>query len=533
MTGCEAPDPPTMFKDITRESGIGAFRHDNGARGDYWFPEIMGSGVAFTDFNGDGSPDIALVRGGALEMDSSPPTLTLYRNDGAGYFSDVTREWGLAELASYGMGIVAGDIDNDGDEDLYLTTTEKNILLVNEGGRFSDGTVKAGLDDSTGWDVAAVFLDADRDGWLDLFVGSYVDWTPSTDMFCSPDGTRKGYCTPHLYQAGTSRFYRNLGDGTFANRAREAGLDNTGKTLGATALDVNGDGWLDLAVANDTDPDRLYLNQGDGTYVDDGLFMGMALDARGRARAGMGIESGIVDSAGLPTLFVGNFSQEESSVFRYGSAGRFEERAAASGIGRVSIAALTFGLVLTDADLDGDLDLLAANGHVHPYVEERSDIETFRQYPQLFINDGTGYFSEQGRDRGFAQAIVGRGAAAADIDGDGDQDLLITENGGPAHLYGNEWIPRGSWLRVHLEGVVSNRSAIGAQIITSVGGHRQYRMVRAGGSYASQSELTASFGLGGSQLVDTLIVRWPSGQVQQWFDVASGQTLNIVEAIRE
>ncbi len=520
-----------MFHDVASEVGLGAFRHQNGAQGDFWFPEIMGSGAAFTDFNNDGAPDLALVRGGTFKNDPVP-ALALYANDGSGYFTDVTNAWGLDNVVAYGMGIVAGDIDNDGDQDIYITTTEDNILLRNDGGVFRDGTAAAGLDGPPGWDVAAVFFDADRDGWLDLFVGSYVNWTPETDMFCTSDGTTKGYCTPHLYEAGSGRLYRNHGDGTFSDQAGGAGLAITGKTLGAMALDINRDGWPDLAVANDSDPDRLYLNQGDGTFVDEGLFMGMALDGRGRARAGMGIKAGVVDSSGFVTLFVGNFSKEVTGVFRLNATGRFEERSVASGIGAASFHALTFGLLLTDVDLNGHLDLLAVNGHVHPRVEERSDAETFRQHPQLFVNDGQGHFVEQGRDLGFTRPLVGRGAAAADIDADGDEDLLITENDGPVRLYRNDGVPKGTWLRLQLVGMESNRSAIGAHVMVTAAGRRQYRTIHAGSSYASQSELTATFGLGTVQMVDTIVVYWPSGHVQRRVRVEAAQTLRLVEGDR-
>ena len=526
--GCTPEDHSWTFKEITREAGLGAFRHTNGASGDWWFPEIMGSGAAFIDYNQDSAPDIVLVGGGSW-TDDPVRALWLYQNDGTGQFTDVTGESGLNEIRGYGMGTTAGDVDNDGDDDLYLTTTGHDVLLVNDGGVFRDATRAAGLGQHDAWHVAALFFDADRDGWLDLYVGGYVTWTPETDMFCSPDGITKSYCTPQLYAGVTGRFYHNEGDGTFIERTVELGLHGTGKTLGAIALDVNQDGWPDLALANDTDPDQLYLNQGDGTFQEAGLVSGMALDERGRARAGMGIEAGIVDSSGYTSLFVGNFTNEMIAFYRYTSAELFEDRSATSGIGTASLPVLTFGVTLLDADLDSDLDLFAVNGHIDPFVGERSDAVTFRQHPQLFINDGSGNFQDQSPTLGFSKPLVGRGALSADVDGDGDLDLLATENNGPARLYRNDLTHNSSWLRLHLTGTRSNRNAVDARAIVKTGSLQQERRVRSGMSYGSQSERTLTFGLGGALFADSVIVVWPSGHTDRRARIAAGQTLHLVE----
>lgn len=527
--GCSRPSQDWSFAEITAHSELRSFTHANGARGDWWFPEIMGAGAAFVDYNGDDAPDIVLVGGGSW-TGNSVAAIRLYENDGSGHFTDRTRQAGLDALRAYGMGIVAGDIDNDGDEDLFLTTASRNMLLANDGGKFRDVTAAAGLDLHEAWHVAAVFFDADRDGWLDLYVGGYVSWTAETDMFCTPDGTTKSYCTPESYSGITGRFYRNHGDGRFVEQTEEAGLSGTGKTLGAIVLDVDGNGWPDLALANDTDPDQLYLNAGNGTFSEVGLVRGFALDERGRARAGMGIDAGIMDTTGFESVFVGNFSNETTGVYRYTASGLFEERAMASGIGSPSLAALTFGMALFDADLDGDLDLYAANGHVHPRIGERTDATSFRQAPNLFLNDGHGQFVDQARELGLAAPLVGRGVATADIDGDGDLDLLTTENGGPAHLYRND-LPRArSWLRLHLTGTQSNRGAVDAQIIVWAGTHRQERRVRAGSGYASSSERSVTFGLGSAPRADSVVVLWPSGRVSRFVGMDAGKTVHLEES---
>ena len=525
---CTSVDQSWTFTDVTREAGLEGFRHVNGASGDWWFPETMGSGAAFFDYNQDGAPDILLVGGGSWN-DEPVRALWLFQNDGSGMFTDVTGQSGLGKARGYGMGVTVGDIENDGDDDLYLTTANRDVLLVNENGIFRDATREAGLGQHDAWHVAALFFDADRDGWLDLYAGGYVTWTPETDMFCSPDGVTKRYCTPQLYAGVTGRFYHNQGDGTFVERTREAGLFGTGKTLGAISLDIDLDGWPDLALANDTDPDQLYLNAGDGTFTDVGLIRGMALDERGRARAGMGIDAGLVDSSGLTSLFVGNFTDEMTAYYRYTSTGLFEDRASTSGIGPASRPALTFGMMLLDVDLDGDLDLFAANGHINPLISEQSDVVSFRQRPQLFINDGSGSFENQASALGLTGKLVGRGAASADIDGDGDLDLLVTENGGQTRLYRNDLPAASAWLRLHLTGTQSNRNAIDARVQVKTGTLMQERRVRSGMSYGSQSERTITFGLGGALSADSVIVHWPSGQTSRLGRTAGNQTLHIAE----
>ncbi|MCY4159831.1 MAG: CRTAC1 family protein [Bacteroidetes bacterium] len=521
--GCTPEEPKWQFVEITQQAGLGEFRHTNGAEGDWYLPETFGAGGAFLDYNEDDFIDLALV-GGATWTNNSVPALQLYQGFGNGTFEDMTEEMNLSSITGYGMGVIAGDIDLDGDKDLYLTTLEKNFLLINDGNGFRDGTLEAGLDSPSEWNVAATFLDANRDGWLDLYVTGYVYWTPETDLFCTRDGTQKRYCTPELYQGRPGRFYENRGDGTFVDRTKETGLAESGKTLGAITIDANRDQWPDIILANDTDPDQYFLNTGDGSFQEVGLSTGMALDSRGRARAGMGIDAGVVDSTGEPTLFIGHFEDQMNGVYRHSRLGFFEERGAASGIGPASLPALTFGMVLFDAELDGDLDLVAANGHINPQANERSDIASYRQPMQFFLNNGNGTFIEKAVDLGLSLPMVGRGALTADIDQDGDIDLLITENNGPVHLFRNDIHSNVNFLRIKLLG-----AAVDATIVVQVMDNKQFRRIRAGHSYASQSESTVTFGLGTRQFADTITVYWPSGSITQKSHVPANQILHLQE----
>ena len=523
MAGCTTPQRDWVYTDVTLQAGLGEFRHINGADGRWFMPETIGAGAAFLDYNRDGHIDIALV-GGKTWDDSTGFGIRLYRGDGVGYFTDATETAGLASVSAYGMGLIAGDVDNDGDEDLYLTTLGRNVYLINDGGRFRDATIESGLHGPPEWNVAAIFLDANRDGWLDLYVTGYVNWTRETDLFCTPDGVQKRYCTPEHYEGTRARLYLNQGDGRFNANTSESGAVGLGKTLGVVAVDVNQDQWPDIALANDTDPDQLLLNRGDGTFDDIGLLSGFALDIRGQARAGMGIDAGVVDSTGEATIVIGHFESQMNGVYRYSATGVFEDRGPVSGIGSVSLPALTFGMVLFDADLDGDLDLLTANGHINPQANERSEVSMYAQPMQLFVNDGNGYFAEEAASVGLDAPMVGRGLAVADVDSDGDLDVLLTENNGPVRLYRNDLDTGANWLRISLVG-----RSVDATITAWAGGYAQYRRVRAGHSFASQSERPATFGLGDLTQVDSVLVRWLSGVDSRLYAVDANQTLIIRE----
>ena len=521
------------FADVTEEAGLSAFWHDNGARGAKYYAEQMGSGGGFLDYDGDGWQDILLLGGGNWESVDEPGyrSIWLFQNLGDGTFADRTEAAGLLEYRAFTLGMAAADIDNDGDADLLITNLNENALFVNEGGRFSQAGPESGLGGQDEWSSSAMFFDANQDGLLDVFVGNYADWTPETDKFCPEGGDVKLYCVPADYGGKPSRFYVNRGDLTFEEKTGEAGLvAPLGKALGVVEWDFNRDGLSDFSVANDGEGDLLYINRGDGSFDERGVLTGMAFSEHGEARAGMGIDVGVVDTGGNPSLFVGNFSEEMIGVYRQSSDGFFLDRAGASRIGLPSMNTLTFGLFLLDVELDGDLDLFAANGHVYPDRLKDQDKITFRQPAQLFLNIGGGEFDEVPREttQPLSQKLVARGAAYADYDLDGDLDILITENDGPAHLWRNDSGP-GNYLRVELQGRTGNRDAIGAEVRIRAGDRTQVRRRRTGSSYLSQSELAVVFGLGSVALVDSLQVSWPGGLMEEFVSIPSNTAIRIVE----
>lgn len=533
------PAPEAYFREITGWAGLGEFRHDNGSFGSYWFPEIMGSGGGFLDYDGDGDLDVVLVGGGRLpsRAERDVPAISLYRNDGNGQFTNVTSEVGLADVRAYGMGVNVADYDEDGDDDIFLTTLSRNLLFRNDGGSFTEVGREAGLDARSRWSTASTFFDADRDGDLDLYVANYVEWSPETDVDCYQQD-QPDYCNPRRYDGIGDTFYRNRGDGTFVEATEAAGFTGNvdwaeAKGLGTTILDYNADGRPDLYVANDGGRNFLFENQGDGTFAETALRSGVALDRRGTPRAGMGVDAGVVDSTGEVSIFVGNFSQEAVSVWRHQRRGFFVDRATVSGVGFPTQRTLTFGLLLLDVDLDTDLDLLLANGNVIEQISALHEGVTFEERAQLFLNRGDGTFEEADPESGpLTEEMLARGLAFGDVDGDGDQDVLVTENDGPAHLWRNDR-PSQGFLRVHLRGRESNRDAVGAGVYAVVDDLTMVRRIRSGSSYLSQSEKTVTFGLGGHESVDTLEVRWPSGRVERFEDVGADREVRLVEGSGE
>jgi len=518
--------------DVTNTAGLD-FHHNSGAYGGKLLPETLGSGCAFVDYDADGWQDILLING----MDwpghqRQRSTLKLYRNNRNGTFSDVTRAAGL-DVEMYGMGVAVGDYNNDGFPDIFITCVGQNRLFRNTGkGTFIDVTQKSGLGGKQALSTSALWFDYDRDGLLDLFVCNYVRWSPEHDVFCSLDGKHKSYCTPEAYRGETCWLFHNRGNGTFEDVTARSGIfDSSSKALGVAMLDFDRDGWPDLLVANDTQPNKLYRNQQNGTFRDVGMEAGIALSTEGKARAGMGVDTGDFLNSGGRGLAITNFDNEMIGLYRESKPGVYEDVSIQSGIGPASKNSLGFGCVFLDVNLDGWLDLAVANGHIDETVRNIRGNVGYAQPPQLFLNNGKGAFRDVAADAGagFVQSKVGRGVASGDFDRDGDVDLLITTNNGPAFLYRNDQNAGNKSVRFRLVGTKSNRDAIGAEVRVESGGVTQSRLVKSGSSYLSQSELPVTFGMGKREVVDRVVVLWPSGRTEEFKNIASGKAYECVE----
>jgi len=523
--------PPPWFTDATAHAGI-KFVHSSGAFGKKYLPETIGSGVVFFDADGDSWQDLLFVNSSNWPgRPAAKTTASLYRNRGDGTFADVTRGSGL-DVDVYGIGAAAADFDNDGNQDVYVTALGGNRLFRGlGGGKFADVTQAAGVGDG-GFSTSALWFDYDNDGRLDLFVTHYVEWSIAADLFCTLDGKSKSYCTPESYKGQGPTLYRNRGNLTFENVTRRAGLfDTTSKGLGVAMLDYDGDGWMDLFVANDTQPNRLYRNKGDGTFVDVGTSAGVAYGEAGVARAGMGVDAADYDGSGRPGLIVGNFSNEMMGLYHNEGRGLFIDEAPATSIGRATLLTLTFACFFFDADLDGRPDIFAANGHVADDIERVQSRVRYAQRPHLFRNAGPKKFEEVPADAsGFAQYLVGRGAAYGDYDRDGDLDVAVTVNNGAARLYRNESGAANRVLRVQLAGSQSNRDGIGARVDVALDdGRRLWQIVKTGSSYASQSELPLTFGLGPTSRVTGIRVTWPGGRADAVGPVDGNQLVVVKE----
>jgi hypothetical protein len=529
--GVQTAVPSVTFTDVTMQAGV-RFVHNSGAFGRKYLPETIGSGVLWFDADGDGWQDLLLVNSkhwpGRAGSRSLP---ALYRNTHLGAFTDVTRGSGL-DVELYGIGAAAADYDNDGKVDVYLTALGGNRLFRNlGGGKFIDVTRPSGVADS-GFSTSALWFDYDVDGDVDLFVAHYVEWSPEKDLFCTLDGKNKSYCTPESYKGQSPSLFRNRGNGTFENVTKHAGVyDTSSKGLGVAMLDFDGDGKMDLFVANDTEPNRLYRNKGNGTFEDVAVGAGVAFSEAGVARAGMGVDAADYDGSGRPSLIIGNFSNQMMALYHNEGRGLFIDDAPRSAIGRSSLLSLTFGCFFFDYDLDGLQDIFAANGHVSDDIERVQSRVTYAQRPHLFRNIGGKQFADLGAQAGPAlqRAFVARGAAYADYDNDGDLDIALTTNNGPARLFRNEGGNRNNVLRVQTVGTKSNRDGIGARVDIAVGGRRLWQIVKTGSSYASQSELPLTFGLGTAPAASSIRVAWPSGRLEVIGAVQANHEVTIQE----
>jgi enediyne biosynthesis protein E4 len=534
----KAVDAPEMrFTDVAAASGI-AFQHVTGGYGAKWLPETMGPGGAFFDLEDDGDPDLVLANGtewpGQTPQRIPGPTPVLYRNDGKGHFEDVTSAFGLlaafrGNRKHYGMGVAVGDVDGDGDRDLLFTGVGGNRFLRHEGTQFVDATAEAGLaGDPQGWTTGAGFFDADRDGDLDLFVCSYVRWSPEIDkgINYSIDGTNRNFGPPKNYEGSFCSLYQNDGKGAFTDVSKAAGLHvvnprlklPVAKALAVAFVDLGDDGFPDVFVANDTTANFLFKNRGDGTFQEVGEAAGVAYDTLGNSTGAMGVDVADFRNSGALAIAVGNFANEATSFYVADrDPWRFTDTTLAEGIAGPSRQALKFGVLFLDVDLDGRLDFFETNGHLDEDIERLQKSQRYRQPSQLFWNVGPearASYAEVPREKlgDLAKPVVGRGAAYADVDGDGDLDLLVTQCGDVPLLLRNDQSLGHHWLRVRLIGAGGNTDALGARLTLKAGGLTQRRDVWTTRSYLSQVEPTVTFGLGTAAKVDALEVLWPDGK---------------------
>ena len=537
-----SPAPAPIFVESAAATGL-TFTHVNGAAGSYYLPEIMGAGVALFDYDNDGDLDVFLVQGGALPAEAAAPrtkapTSRLFRNDlvvGADgrrtlRFTDVTEAAGVG-LRGYGMGAAVGDYDNDGYQDLLVTSFGSLTLFHNNGnGTFADVTKQAGLSDA-GWSTSAAFFDSDRDGALDLFVAHYVDFTTAANKQCNDPAGARDYCSPRAYRPVPARLFRNDGRGRFVDASAAAGITKAyGAGLGVAVGDYNGDGWLDVYVANDGTPNQLWINRHDGTFADDGLLSGAALNTTGTPEGSMGIASGDFDLDGDEDLFVTNIVRETSVLYVNDGRGNFDDARARSGLGALTAAFTGFGTDWIDYDNDGWPDLFVANGAVNIVEALRGQGSPYRMRNQLFRNTGTRRFEETSAAAGpaFARAEIGRGAAFGDVDNDGAVDIVVTNNNGPVRLLLNGAGAANHWLQIRLDQPRSNRFAIGSWVgVERAGRPTLWRRVRTDGSYLSASDVRLHLGLGSSADVAGVVVQWPDGERERWTAVKGDRLVTL------
>ncbi|HEX7722591.1 MAG TPA: CRTAC1 family protein [Pyrinomonadaceae bacterium] len=542
-----------IFKEAASEVGL-RFQHYNGMTGKFFLPEIMGGGAALFDYDNDGDLDVFIVQGNVLEPDSKPgntlfpwrgvdpPRGRLFRNDlvvakdgtRTLRFTDVTEKSGIL-ATGYGIGVAVGDINNDGRTDLYITNLGHNQMYLNKGdGTFVDVTKQSGTDDER-WSTSASFFDYDRDGWLDLLVLNYAEFSVNKSPTCYAATTAKDYCTPKVFRAPGNRLFHNKGQGEFEDVTVAAGIDKEfGHGLGVVTADFNGDGWTDIYVANDGDPNQLWINQKNGTFKNEALLAGAAFNRDGKAEAGMGVDAGDFDANGTEDIFVTHLMDETNTLFTNLGEALFEDRTREAGLGMPGHRFTGFGTLFFDYDNDGWLDLLIANGAVQllPELVRKGDPYPLGQPNQLFRNTGQGTFVDTSPQAGEAFQLleVSRGAAFGDIDNDGDIDVLITNSNGPARLLLNQVGNRNHWLGLRLIDKKTQRDMLGAwvEIIISKG-KSLWRRVRTDGSYLSANDPRVVAGLGGAVHLEAVRVRWPDGAVDEWTNPRIDQYITLRE----
>ncbi len=521
-----------IYNDLAELEGLD-FNHDHGGIGQKYYVETMGSGVCLLDYDNDNDLDIYFCQGAPLPGWNEDEILEnkLFRNDN-GLWVDVTENTGVGDN-SYSIGCACGDVDNDGDTDLYVTNFGADILYINQGnGTFTDMTTEMGIN-SPKWGSSATFFDGDNDGWLDLYVTNYVEFSLDKNPWCGEhiSGLR-AYCDPDVFRGISDDFYHNNGDGTFMNWSERSGISkNSGKGLGVVPGDVDEDGDLDIYVANDKVMNLLYINDGSAHFEESALFNGVGFNENGKAEAGMGVDFGDVDQNGRLDLFVTNFSGESNTLYLNDGNGAFTDKTFSAGLGQPSLDVLGFGTKFMDIDLDGWLDLFVVNGHVIDNINHFNSAYTHAQRKQIFVNDQDGTFTEihKGKTGDVAIPSVGRGAAFGDIDNDGDLDCVISNNNGPANLLIKEGRPVNNWIGFELVGSSVNKDAIGSMVTVSSELGTQLAYVNPGASYLSSNDKRIVFGLGKDEKIHSISIKWSDSENQTLSSLNINQYHRIVQ----
>jgi hypothetical protein len=531
-----------QFRDVTREAGI-HFHHERAASAEKSYLETMGPGVAWIDYNNDGYLDAFFVNSGVTPFFhmNPPPQPALYRNNRDGTFTDVTAESKIRTDGTFFFGVAVADYDNDGFPDIYMTGYRHSVLLHNNGdGTFTDVTAKAGVGDDGAWGTAAGWFDYDHDGKLDLLVTNYVQYDEDRPVLCGDNRPGyRAYCHPDSFRGSSVKLYHNNGDGTFTDVAEKAGLTNTdGKSLAVVLADFDGDGWPDIFIANDTQRNFLYLNNGDGTFRDATYKSRVGFGEDGRPEEGMGADAADVMNNGLLYIFVSHLDFELNRLYRNNGDGTFTDYTIASGIGQTNILNSSFGARFFDFDNDGWRDLLVINGHILDNISLYHPEVTYQEEKTLYRNMGEARFADVTRtqDKNFRARHVGRGLAVGDYDNDGWQDFLVSNNGEDAQLFRNEGgsspeAKGNHWLAVKLVGIKSNRDGLGASLKLTAGDFTSYDQMKGGTSFCSAQDPRIYFGLGKHDRVDTLVVHWPSGYVQSLQDIPADTIVVVTEGV--